>query len=110
MITFILLLNNEIVDSAGTPSELDFMKVDGQIEYEVAARIEDWPDSGGPIYPVAAVNLTGYTSQSNWVVEQLCEEIDFRRALSDFEFEIKNASGPIIAFGEMDFNSNGFIV
>ena len=98
---FLLVLNGETVDSAPTPGQLNFLKVSGQLFYEVFVRIDD------TIYPVAAMNLTGYMHCSDWVAKQLCEEIDLRRAFSGFEDEIKLVDGPIIAFGEPAIDSDG---
>lgn len=112
MLTFVLTLPDEgvIVDSADSPRGLDFSRVAGQKRFEVSARVEEEYNNGGPLYPVAAVDLTGYEDQVGWVTGQLCEEIDFRRAFPGFEGEVKNADGPLITFGEPNIDSNGFIV
>jgi hypothetical protein len=113
VLTFILVLpdrDGEIVDSADSPIRLNFAKTEGETRYEVCARFEDSLGSGGTIYPVAAVDLTGYEDHSVWVAHQLCGEIDQRRVCPDFEHEVKNADGPLIAFGEPNIGPNGFII
>lgn len=111
MITFILSVPYDeiILDEAPTPGELDFSRVSGQSCYEVYARFANFPYDGVLIRPVAAVDLTGYEDQADWVAEQLCEEIDFRRAFPGFEDEVKSADGPLVAFGEPNIGPSGFI-
>ncbi len=98
---FLLVLKGKIVDSAKTPGQLDFQKVSARPSFEVCVRIDD------TIYPIAAMNLAGYGHCSDWVVKQLCEEIDLRRAMPGFEDEIKLMDGPIIAFGEVNIDPDG---
>ncbi|MHC4188444.1 MAG: hypothetical protein ACYSUB_02045 [Planctomycetota bacterium] len=112
MLTFLLGLVDEgvVVSRADSPDELDFDNVAGQTRFEVRARFWEMPNEGGSIHPVAAVDLTGYEDLSDWVVDQIKEEINFRMALPDFEGEVKRADGPLIAFGEPNIGPDGFII
>ena len=98
---FLLVLNGEAVDTADTPGQLDFLKVSGRLVFEVCVQID------GVTYPTAAMNLAGYMHCADWVTKELCKELDFRRAMPDFEAEIKLVDGPIITFGAVDIGSDG---
>jgi len=113
MMTFVLVLphrGGEVVDSADAPHKLDFSKVLGHTCYEVRARFEFPSDGSDSRHPVAAVDLTGCMGQASWVIQQISDELDFRRAFPDFEDDVKRADGPLIAFGEPNIGPNGFIV
>jgi len=98
---FLLIRDGRIVSSAIEPSQLEFTKVSVATFYEVCVRIDD------TVYPIAAIDLTGYKHCSDWVAKELCKEIDFRRAHDGFEDEIKQADGPIISFGKPNLGPDG---
>lgn len=113
MMTFVLVLPDragKIVDSADSPDKLDFFKVSGHARFEVGVCFKKSPGIGDFIYPVAAMDLTGYGHTSDFIARQLCEEITLRIACSSFEDVIKMADGPVITFGEPNIGSNGHIV
>lgn len=107
MITFLLVLRDRgvAVDFADSPEKLDFSKVAGARCYEVNVQFT----GSTRLYPLAAVDLMYFADQAAWIAEQLCKEIDFRRAFPGFEDEIKRADGPLVAFGEPNIGPNGFI-
>lgn len=94
MMRFVLTVAGENVDSADSPAKLDFTKVAGQSHYEI------WLNLDGTTYLGVTVDLTGYEDQADWVAQEICKEIDFRRAFPGFADELKVIDGPFLAFGE----------
>ena len=114
MLVYILAIPDEytgyaggyIVDNAETPRGLNFSKVDDELRFEIRAYCtgETFPR------PLVAVDLTGQEKNRDWTIAQLLYELDARRSLPGYEDEIKNTDGPLIGFGECDFDSDGFII
>jgi hypothetical protein len=100
MMKFLLKLAtipSEVVDVADSPNELDFTKVAGHTHYEIWLDFDDDTDD---VYLGVTVDLTGYEDQAEWVAQEICKEVDFRRAFPGFEGELKVIDGPFLAFGE----------
>jgi hypothetical protein len=110
MMRFLLVVAGEVVYSADSPETLDFSKTVDHTSYEVRIDID------GTVYPLAAVDLAGYEhlchdeDQADWVKQELCKDIDFRRSFPGFEDELKIVDGPLIAFGEPHVGPDGFII
>jgi hypothetical protein len=100
---FLLVVAGEVVDSADSPHDLHFYKTADHTSYEVHADID------GTVYPLAAVDLTGYEHLRNDVAYELRKDIEFRAAFPSFADELKIVDGPLIAFGEPHIGPDGFI-
>jgi hypothetical protein len=103
MMKFLLVVAGEVVDSADSPFDLYFYKTVDHTNYEVRIDID------GTVYPLAAVDLTGYEKSRNVVADEVRNDIEFRAAFPGFEDELKIVDGPIIAFGEPCIGPDGFI-
>ena len=95
MMQFLLVVAGEVVDSADSPAKLDFSKTFGYTHYEIMIGFDD------SIFPGVTVDLTGHEDQADWVAQEVCREIEFRRAFPGFEDELKVIDGPFLAFGEV---------
>ena len=100
MQTYILVdtRDGEIVDTKSNPCDLDFHLVRQIPTWEVAFRIEEKLNAGGPVTVIASVDYHGHAAENHdWIAELVAEELKY--AYEEGELEPYLCDEPIVTVG-----------